>query len=321
MSPRVMYTLVLAIIGGSLLGFTDVPNKSIEVLPHWEKDERVNLEITKARERVVNGKTAVIGKASTPFTLKVLQADENGYLVGWTPGETKIEGNALPEVSHQLQAINIMKGLQIVLQIDAQGTITGVRNWKELKEAVLKVMDGIMSAATDSPKGGLDSTQSAKLRAQVESIVATKEQVERFCVGEAQLYFLVLGRQYSMNEPFRYEDMLPNPLGGENFPTQATFALKSYDHKSKQAVITWQQVSDPKETARILAAMLNEMATSLGGKKPPEGEFPTMIAMEDRAEILVDVATGWVRSLSYARSVTVRGQVQVETTSIVRRAP
>lgn len=306
---------------GSLLGFADVPNKSIEVLPHWEKGERLSLEITRVRERIVDGKSMVMGKTYTPFALEVLHASDDGYFVGWTLGETKVESDVSSEELLSQQVVDIMKGLQIVLQIDTRGTITAVRNWKELKDAVLKVMDAILSAAANSPKGKMDSTQIAKLRAQIESMLATKKQVERLCTREAELYFMVLGRQYSMNEPLRYEDLLPNALGGEDFPTQATFALKTFNNKSNQAVITWSQISDLKETARILAATVNEMATRLGGKKPPEKGFPDMIAMEDRAEILVDVATGWVNTLSHARSSTIGHRVQAGTTSIVRRVP
>ncbi len=321
MNSTAVRTIILAFVCGPLFGFADVPNQSIDVLPHWKKGERLSLEITRVRERVVDGKSTVTGKTYTPFTLEVLSAADDGFLVGWTLGETKFDRDVSAEESFLRQVVDIMKGQEIVLQIDPHGTITAVRNWKQLKDAALKTMDAILSGTTDSLKGKVDPTLIAKLRAQSESMLATKEQVERLCTREAKLYFMVLGRHYALNKPVGYEDVLPNPLGGEAFPTQATFVMKSYDHKSEQAVIAWRQMSDPKETARILEPMVKEMAARLAGKTPPQGAFPDTIAMEDRAEMLVDVATGWVNTFSHARSLTIGHRVQVDTTSIVRRVP
>jgi hypothetical protein len=56
------------------------------------------------------------------------------------------------------------------------------------------------------------------------------------------------------------------------------------------------------------------------GKAPPEGEFPKAISMEDHAEIMVDVNTGWVKTLKHARSVNFGTRTQVDTTSIIRTA-
>lgn len=321
MSSTAVRAIILVFVCGPLFGFADVPNRSIDVVPHWKKGERLSLEITRVRERVVDGKSTVTGKTYTPFTLEVLSAADDGYLVGWTLGETKFEKDVSAEESFLRQVVDIMKGHQIVLQIDPHGTIIAVRNWKQLKDAALKTMDTILSATTDTPKGKVDPTLIAKLRAQSASMLATKDQVERLCTREAKLYFMVLGRHYALNEPLGYKDVLPNPLGGEAFPTQATFVMKSYDHKSEQAVIAWRQMTDPKETARIREAMVKEMTSRLAGKKPPQGAFSDAIAMEDRAEMLVDVAAGWVNTLSHARSLTIGHRAQVDTTSIVRRVP
>jgi hypothetical protein len=148
-------------------------------------------------------------------------------------------------------------------------------------------------------------------------MLGTKEQVEELCTREAQVYFKVLGRGYARNEPFEYEDLLPNPLGGEAFPTHARMALKTYDKQAGRAVITWSQTADPTQVARILESMIKEMSARLG-EKPLEGEFPKAISMQDNAEIVVDVTTGWVKTLKHARSVNFGTRAQVDTTSIIR---
>ena len=93
--------------------------------------------------------------------------------------------------------------------------------------------------------------------------------------------------------------------------------LKTFDKQAGQAVITWSQVADPKQVSRILESMLKEMSAQVG-KEALEREFPKAISMEDHAEIVVDVTTGWVKTLKHARSVNFGTCAQVDTTSIIR---
>jgi len=211
-----------------------------------------------------------------------------------------------------------MTGLQIILEIDSHGAIRGVRNWKELRAKALKALDAL-ATTEGSQKKKPDKALMSGLRAQWESMLGTKKQVEELCTREAKVYFMVLGREYSDKEAYEYEDLLPNPLGGDAFPTHARMALKTFDRQAGRAVITWDQTADPKHAARILESMVKEMNTRLR-KKPLDGEFPKAISMDDNAEIVVDVDTGWVRTFTHARSVNFGDRAQVDATSIIRTA-
>ncbi len=309
---------ILVLISLPLLGLVDVPSHSIEVLPHWKKGETVRLEITRARVKSADGKPTITGKTHTDFTIEVLSANHDGYLVGWTAGETTFDSPSQAEHSFLGHVVNLMNGLQIILDIDSHGAIRGVQNWKELKAAALKSLDAL-ATIEDVQKEKPNKALMSSLRAQWESMLGTKERVEELCTREAKVYFMVLGRGYVSNEPFEYEDLLPNPLGGDAFPTHARMDLKTFDKQAGQAVITWSQTADPTQVARILESMIKEMSARLG-KKPVEGEVPKAMSMQDHAEIVVDVNTGWVKTLKHARSVNFGTRAQVDTTSIIRTA-
>jgi len=310
---------ILVFFSLPLVSLAELPHHSIDVFPHWKKGETFGLEIMRAREKSVDGKSMLMGKTHTSFTIEVLSANDEGYLVGWTAGETRFGSSTPAAQSFLRQVADVMKGLQIVLEIDPQGTIQGVRNWKELKVAALKVMDTLLAGTLDSQHGTTDKILASKLRAQWESMLATKERIEELCTREARTYFMVLGRSYTQNEPYEYNALLPNPLDGDAFPAQATMALKTFDKQSGQAVIMWNQTADPHQSARILESTLTAMTERLGQNRP-EREFPKTIAMQDNAEVVVDVATGWVETLTIVRSVHLGTRAQVDTTSIVRTA-
>ena len=318
MRAATVRSTILALICLPLLGLADVQNHSVEVLPHWKIGDSIRLEINRTRVKSADGRSTISGKTHTDFMIEVLGADDNGYLVGWTAGKTKFDSPSQAEHSFLGQVVNLMNGLQIILEIDSHGAIQGVRNWKGLKAAALKSLDAL-AAAEDVRKEKPDNAFMSSLRAQWESMLGTKEQVEELCTREAQVYFKVLGRGYSQDNPYEYEDLFPNPLGGDAFPTHARMALKTFDKQAGQAVITWSQVADRKHVSRILESMLKEMRARLE-KEPLEGEFPKAISMEDHAEIVVDVTTGWVKTLNHARSVNFGTRAQVDTTSIIRTA-
>ncbi|TKB94370.1 MAG: hypothetical protein E8D41_04070 [Nitrospira sp.] len=236
--------------------------------------------------------------------------------MGWTAGKTTFDSPSQAEQSFLGQVVNLMNGRQIILEIDSHGAIRGVQNWKGLKTSALKSLDAL-AAAEDVRKGKPDTALMSRLRTQWESMLGTQAQVEELCTREAQVYFKVLGRGYAPNTPFEYQDLFPNPLGGDAFPTHANMALKTFDTQTGRAVISWSQVADPKQVSRILESMLKEMRARVG-KEPQEGEFPKAISMEDHAEIVVDVTTGWVKTLKHARSVNFGTRAQVDTTSIIR---
>jgi hypothetical protein len=311
-------SIILALICLPLLGLVDVPSDSIEVLPHWKNGDTVHLEITRARVKSTDGTSTITGKTHTDFAIEVLNANDDGYLVGWTAGKTTFDSPSQAEQSFLGQVVNLMNGRQIILEIDSHGGIRGVQNWKVLKTSALKSLDAL-AAAEDARKGKPDKALMSRLRAQWESMLGTKAQVEELCTREAQVYFKVLGRGYARNAPFEYEDLFPNPLGGDAFPTHARMALKTFDKQTGRAVITWSQVADSKQVSRILESMLKEMSARVG-KEPQEGEFPKAISMEDHAEIVVDVTTGWVKTLKHARSINFGTRAQVDTTSIIRIA-
>ncbi len=145
----------------------------------------------------------------------------------------------------------------------------------------------------------------------------TKEQVEQLCTRDARIYFMALGRTYVLHEPYEYHDPLPNPLGRDLFPTGAKLFLKTFDQQSERAVLSWNQPTDPKQAARILESMIQDLAARRGKKSPEEASTKT-ISMEDKADIVIDAGTGWVNRLTLTRSVNLGTRSQVDTTTFVK---
>lgn len=316
MSRPTVLIILFALFSYPYSATSEPVQQQVTIVPHWAKGDQFELVLTRTREKAVDGQSTRSGKTETHVTLEVLKADRDGYLVGWTTGDTTFEVPA-PSESLLRQVVGLMKGLQIVLQINQQGTITGVQNWNELRSETVKVLDALLTKTRTLPQQDGDYTALSNLRTQWDSLFATKEQVERLCTRDAQMYFLALGRAYRSEKPHVYEDQLPNPLGGEPFPAHATITLTAFNEQSKQAALTWSHIADPQHAARIVQSMIKDLA-SKRGKSVPDDTVAQAIAIDDTAEITVDVRTGWITTLTRRQSIQLGTRVQTDRTSIVR---
>ena len=183
MRAAIVRSTILVLMSLPLLGLADVQSHSIKVLPHWKKGETVRLEITRARVKSADGKSTITGKTHTDFTIEVLSANDDGYLVGWTAGKTRFDAPSQAEHSFLGHVVNLMNGLQIILEIDSHGAIRGVQNWKGLKATALKSLDAL-AATEDLQKEKPDKALMSNLRAQWESMLGTKAQVEELCTRD-----------------------------------------------------------------------------------------------------------------------------------------
>ena len=316
MSRLILLFILFALFSLPLSARSEPVRQQVAIVPHWAQGDRFDLVLTRTREKAVDGQSSRSGKTETHVTLEVLKSNAQGYLVGWTAGDTTFD---VPTASESLvrQIVGLMKGLQIVLQINQEGIITGVQNWNELRSETVKVLDDLLSKTRNSPQQGSDYTTLSNLRAQWDSLFGTKEQIERLCTRDAQMYFLALGRAYDSEKPYEYEDRLPNPLGGEPFPARAMITLTAFNEQSKQAALTWSHQADPQQAARIIQSMIKDLA-SKRGKSVPDGTVAQPIAIDDTAEIMVDVRTGWITTLSRKQSIQLGTRIQTDRTSIVK---
>lgn len=313
-------TLIVVFALGLLYVFTvsglaNGAEDSLEVLPRWEKGEKVRYEMIKTRRRTQGDTVTLETTARTDVEIQVLSASDDGYLLAWTLGTTRLDDPNQANNPLVRRMSNLLSGYRIILELDSQAGITGVQNWKELK----KLLGTMLDTLTEELKAaGFDQATAARMRTQVESMLSTKQQIEQLCTREAQLFFMTHGIELAPSRPLEFEDRLPNPFGGEPFPTHAQFALKAVDRKSDRAIVTWTQTVAPDETRRIIEKTLKNLAQRLG-KPVDDGERLKSLTIEDTAEFVLEISSGWIHSLTHKRTTKFEGTSQEDEVTITRK--
>jgi hypothetical protein len=309
-----MTTLV---VGWASRGQTDDGQADeIAIPPRWKVGDERRYERVKTRRKTQGGKETFRLSARAPIDVRVVEAGEKGYLVRWRIGETTPD-DLRQAADPTLRAMNrLVEGLEVDIELDDEATITGVRNWAEMKATATKILEIVVKAGGTS---GEAAKAMEALRPTLEAMFATKESVEQIFTKEPQVFFLPIGRTYpGIGKPIEYDDKLPNPLGGPPFPCKGKFTLTSYDVAKGRAVVTWEQIPDPREAARIILDTLKAISERLG-QKPPNSDEAVSLTIEDHAELVIDTNTGWVEQFTYTRSVTNQGNSQEDILSMTRQ--
>lgn len=291
----------------------------VALLAKWKKGEKRKLEIVQTRERTRGNEVVSRVKLRTNVELEVLEASGKGFVVRWSYLDTKVE-DAAPAIARNVDdLLSLLKGYKVEVETDDTGDFAGVRNWQELKANAATMIDAVLNA---NPT--LDANTKNVLRQQMLSLFNTKQQIESILIREVRLYYLVIGGSFTPGKRVTYNDLLPNPFGGEPFPSAGSFLLKDHDAASGRAVVEWKNTLDPQHTRRILLKTLTDIANRLGAPPPKDSDLP-LFNIEDTAEIVVDAKTGWVKSLNQKRttSATQAGQAMrdVRTLMIVDKTP
>jgi hypothetical protein len=283
--------------------------------PKWKKGDLVRYEMTRTQARVVDGKETRKVVVRTPVEVEVIDKDDDGWYLRWTQGTTVFEDPKFDD-DPLVRATNaIHKSVDIDLDIDDDGSLSGLRNWKELRASGHKIQDAVLAqmAKTGTPKTTLDS-----LRKDTDKLFASKESIELTFARQPALLFLPFGRDYDVGKTLLFTSELPNVLGGdEPFPADGEYTLKKLDKETGVAVIVFKLAPDPKEMNRVLRKWLDDQSVKTG--KPAPKELPEL-QLEDVMECEFDTNTGWVNTVTHTRTAKQPTGTQIETVTLTRKS-
>jgi hypothetical protein len=161
--------------------------RPVKLMPRWKKGDKLRFEMVKSRRKSEAGKPPLEATTRTDLEVEVIKADKSGFVLRWATGEVKFDDQALAAVAGTPEMASLVKGSEVILELDAQGSITGVQNWEEIKASYIT---GIEAMFEQGSKAGEGVTIPAEIRNQTLSMFNSKEQIEMFATSEASFFFL-----------------------------------------------------------------------------------------------------------------------------------
>jgi hypothetical protein len=295
---RLLAVAGLLALGASSAVGEDAGGDEITVKPNWQEGQTLRYTLAREQQDLAGGKWVVTAKTTTGIEVTVQKKLESGYLVGWKYGEVKFDDEKQAGNESLQRLANLVKGLEVVLELDSDGSLEGIHDWDKTKAEIERITDVVLEEMAKYGKGDKQLQDAA--RKTVKSLLLSKEFAEQVLLPEANLFFSLMGGTYSVTTPLEGDVELANVFGGKPFPAKVKVSVDSVDRAKGQAAITYSQVADAKEMLPAIREKLRTATSSATRAATLPGETPAL-DIRDTGQFIVDLRTGWTVDLVHVR--------------------
>lgn len=283
----------------------------LDLRPQWKTGAQVNYVLTKTRTKQGSSRD-MSATSRTDVQLRVMEATEGGFLLQAVFGETTFDDPLTQNEALARQMANLMNGLGIHMVVDRDGTVQRIRNWEEVRSGISTVTQRLAGYLKE---GGAPTAIIDQLTARLTQTFSTEDNIKTVILRELNLLLLPFGRTYEAKAPITYTTELPSLVGAGTVPGKGTFELTSLDAGKGLATIRWTQTVDPQGLAKLAASTIEKLSST----PAPSGAELSPLALNDTAEFVVDVRSGWPVSIAHVRKVESGTASQTDTTSFKAR--
>ncbi len=273
----------------------------VSIRPSWQEGDVRDLELIVER---TDPRLGDLGASTTPVTLEVTSADDNGIGFQWSSDTTTL----------QLDGVNIPEGMLDVIDIppppvayrlDRNRAWSGVDNVDENREHLLEVFETI--------QGWIPAKES---EFDLVALVTTwPDEVIGNLVGEnTQILHAFEGVDVEVGRRYTFDDALPNQLGGAVIPGRTTIEVTELQDADGCVVIEMRTTVESEAVGEVVGTTLDELSD--GATEVPEEAFDG-IEFENVVTGRYDHELGSFRSVSAVQRITNGGAERVERRTVV----
>lgn len=281
-------------------------------LPHdWNVGTRYHVEHVGVREEFAlepGARASAASTTTTPIDVEVVARRAEGYTLRWTYGRPRSDAPASMPAEYADGMLGLVEGLRVEFETDASGSITRLANRAAVEAHFTERSRALLADLRSRPAA--DEARLAHLATTLTSLRG--DTLEAAYTNPARSFYLASGAALVPGERASWEDLLPNPFGGQPLPSVASIVLRDVDAAARTARVEWRRTIDPTKAGPILERSLRERARRAGQELPGEASL-TFDAIEDAATWTYDLATGVPRDYVSTRTTTMAGVRRIET--------
>ena len=209
-----------------------VKDSSASCIANWKKGEEKVLYIIHNKENYEFDTLKSRINFSYEAHVSILDSNSTGYTVQWIFHLPEAIMQTNPNLADSLP---VFEGMKMVFKTSGTGSFIELINWKEVKDAYIKMMEFSL------PKNP-DSTAKAVLN-QTKALFNSKEMVEASLIKEIQLFHLPYGYKFTTKRTIAKTE-LANPFANEPLPAVQTFKITELRPKEDYFKLVVRQVID-----------------------------------------------------------------------------
>ncbi len=290
------------------------PAKTLKLAPRLARGDRFVLEITKTKTQTGRPGMARM-KGFQIVDVEIMTIDGPNRLLSWTSRKTGVIGPDGKPVALPPQAAGLATmydGVQMLFELSPQCKLLGLRNFKQIKPLMTKMIDKTLEVMDSSPE------KKAKLRQAVATMLSSRKMIEQICSKEITLLLALARLELDGENANEFDCQLPMPVGGGVIPAKLVVKVADLDRTAGRATVTTSTKMDPEKAAKAMLALMQAMARKTGKPAPTEQNLPEM-NIRDVSKYVVDLKTNLPLSAEHTRSAAIGRNKRVDTVKIVRK--
>ena len=241
-----LFTITLILIS-TLSAFTQTDTTAVPFVSYWSIGDSYDFKITKVEQKWKQGEQTKNDTTGYTVNFLVLDSTETSYRIKWSY-ETQWADYGIPEeYVEQFSKYNIT---EVIYKTSEVGDFVEIENWEEISEMMGNLFNELLDMMSESPD--VDRKDLSNVMKPLMDIYQTKEGIEYVIFKELQYFHFPMGIEYTVGETLRYEEQLPNMLGGDPIKGNSSIYIESVDFDEGFCVLIQDMELDPDDMSDMI---------------------------------------------------------------------
>ncbi len=247
----------------SLTLYSQIDSTKVAFVAYWSIGDDYNFKASKVKREWKNDVQTKKDSSQYIANFKVLDSTDKSYKIQWTyknnivstfqeKAEKIFEDK---EVVNQILKKNDLS--KVIYKTNELGEFIEILNWKELGESTKLLLKEMLNSFEKKNPEKVNELRNA-LNPIIE-IYSSKQGIEQLAISELQYFHFPFGLEYDITTPIKYEQELPNVLGGKPILADATLTFEEVDFENSFCSLKEETVINPNDTKRVVKELFKKM--------------------------------------------------------------
>ena len=227
--------------------------ESFPIVSYWSKGDVFNYTFTQLKTKISNGKVELKDSSVYHLRFEILDESDTSYTIKYTKVPSHIflfSPSMLKENIDQLSE-------EIIYYTDEFGMLQGLKNPKQSINKINAKMTEFLETALQNTENG-DKANLDKAKSSLNTML-NEENVISLMYKELTYFHFLYGYEFSSVEKISYEDVLPNPLGGDAILADAEISVSSFDLENTSCTLNHLMTIKPEVVNKFIYDVVEKM--------------------------------------------------------------
>lgn len=290
--------LLAGLVLQGVIGFADEVTSrraTVEIRPRWRTGERFEFSVEKTRW--VSSRPLRTQRLNLRATLDVLAQDAKATVLRWTWSGLRLDAATAANIDTDTLSLLAMD-LPIEITLDADLSITGIRNWEAVHDRMQRTLDSLLAE--------VGQVLPADVQARLRAFLMARENIQNSLVNEIAGCFLPFGWHLTPNEPHAFSENVA--FAGTSIPSQATLTLVDAPPEEEVVRVRYTRTFDSAGVAKAVGALVGQLAG-------PTASMPTDMRAElrDAAQYYLNAQSLMIEEAQWRRVTRAGDRQRVDT--------